>query len=274
MYIDIENDYVFLSILHAKLENCALVLTWLVTSKHFRVERIIFVLFPEGFSSHLCFFAVSFLLIVSALRGKRKAGRNLCWLASTLSLFRPSSVRLPRNHAPAHFACNRVPISTGWSSNRHEGAPKKLQRKLPQKHRTHFVFRCPPISILAIGEKEREKRRDPRGHNLLPMAVRGHGEGEKPSPIPRPGHHPRYIPNRGQVLKRIVKCLVGFLVPSTAPKARSAPVPVLRRQGEDKGKAAHWVIFPFEAIQWSTSCMQIQRNVFSLLLYSLSSLLI
>lgn len=157
MCIDIENDYVFLSILHAKLENSALVLTWLVTSKHFRVERIIFVLFPEGFSSHLCFFAVSFLLIVSALRGKRKAGRNLCWLASTLSLFRPSSVRLPRNHAPAHFACNRVPISTGWSSNRHEGAPKKLQRKLPQKHRTHFVFRCPPISILAIGEKEREK---------------------------------------------------------------------------------------------------------------------
>ena len=40
----------------------------LVTSKHFRVERIIFVLFPEGLSSHLCFFAISFLPIVSALR--------------------------------------------------------------------------------------------------------------------------------------------------------------------------------------------------------------
>lgn len=76
MCIDIENDDVFLSILveslHAKLENCALALTWLVTSKHFRVERIIFVLFPEGLSSHLCFFAISFLPIVSALRRKKQ----------------------------------------------------------------------------------------------------------------------------------------------------------------------------------------------------------
>ncbi|RWW08814.1 hypothetical protein GW17_00027720, partial [Ensete ventricosum] len=68
------------------------------------------------------------------------------------------------------------------------------------------------------------RKRGPRGRNLLAMTVCSHGEGDKPGPISRPGH---------QVLKRIVKCPVGF---STAAEARSAPVPVLRRQGEDKGK--------------------------------------
>ncbi|EHA8590038.1 hypothetical protein COCNU_scaffold014566G000020 [Cocos nucifera] len=44
-------------------------------------------------------------------------------------------------------------------------------------------------------------------------------KGGKANPGPSPGTHPRYIPKRGDVLKRILRALFGL----APPPGRSAP---------------------------------------------------